>query len=57
MKALILFILLWTPVCLFLVYKLPPWFDEESGINLGIILWLIGFLVGLYYLVARKWRA
>ena len=57
MKALIVFVFLWTPLCLFLAYKLPPWFDAQSRINLGIILWLIGLLVALYYLVARRWRA
>lgn len=56
MKALIVFIFLWTPFCLFMVYQLPPWFDEKSRLNLGVIIWLIGVLVALYYLVARKWR-
>ncbi|MEQ9620027.1 MAG: hypothetical protein RIG61_12750 [Deltaproteobacteria bacterium] len=56
MKALIVFVLLWTPLCLFILYRLPDWFGDENRFSLGVIFWLVGFLVALYYLVARKWR-
>ncbi len=56
MKGLLIFFLLWTPLCLLMVSELPLGFDAKSRLNLGVIIWLIGGLVGFYYLVARKWR-
>lgn len=56
MKGLVIFLILWTPLCLFIMYQLPEGFDAKSRLNLGVIVWLIGGLLGFYYLVARKWR-
>lgn len=56
MKSLVIFLILWTPLCLFIMYQLPEGFDAKSRLNLGVIVWLIGGLLGFYYLVARKWR-
>jgi hypothetical protein len=55
MRGLLIFFLLWTPICLFIVFGLPL-FDLESRLNLGLIVWLIGGLLGFYYITARKWR-
>lgn len=56
MTAVVIFLILWTPVSIFAVYALPESFDIQGKLGLGIIIWLIGGLLGFYYLVARKWR-
>lgn len=56
MKGLAIFIFLWNGLCLFVIYELPEGFDSKNRLNLGVIIWLIGALLGFYYLVARKWR-
>lgn len=56
LTAIILFLLLWTPVSLFAAYSLPESFGAQGKLGLGIIIWLIGGLLGFYYLVAGKWR-
>lgn len=56
MTAIILFLVLWTPVSLFAAYSLPESFGAQGKPGLGIIIWLIGGLLGFYYLVAGKWR-
>jgi hypothetical protein len=56
LTAIILFLVLWTPVSFFVAYSLPESFGTQGRLGLGIIIWLIGGLLGFYYLVARKWR-
>lgn len=56
MRGLLIFVLLWTPLCLLIVFELPWGFDLKGRLNIGLIIWLIGTLLGFYYLVARKWR-
>jgi hypothetical protein len=56
MKGLLIFFLLWTPLCLLMALGLPLFFDLRSRLTLGLIIWLIGGLLGFYYIVARKWK-
>jgi hypothetical protein len=56
LTAVIIFLLLWTPVSVMAVYFLPESFDLQGKLGLVVIIWLIGALLGFYYLVARKWR-
>jgi hypothetical protein len=56
LTAVAIFLVLWTPVSLFAAYALPESFGVQGKLGLGIIIWLIGCLLGFYYLVGRKWR-
>ncbi len=56
MTAVVIFLVLWTPVSLFALYTLPESFGVQGRLGLGIMIWLISGLLGFYYLAARKWR-